>query len=116
MAVAYVIVVGHFFPDFGKSLKPLGDGFIKLVKMMIAPGIFCTLVHGIASMGDLKKLSPLGFKALLYFEIGSTLALVIGNGVATGVISRWQKKFWSTPLKPIATQRKKKTIVNIAAR
>jgi aerobic C4-dicarboxylate transport protein len=78
IAVALGIVVGHFFPDFGKSLKPLGDGFIKLVKMMIAPIIFCTVVHGIASMGDLKKLGRLGFKALLYFEIVSTLALVIG--------------------------------------
>jgi len=78
IAVALGIVVGHFFPDFGKSLKPLGDGFIKLVKMMIAPIIFCTVVHGIASMGDLKKFGRLGFKALLYFEIVSTLALVIG--------------------------------------
>jgi len=72
------VLVGGFFPDTGKSLKPLGDGFIKLVKMMIAPIIFCTVVHGIASMGELKKLGRLGFKALLYFEIVSTLALVIG--------------------------------------
>ena len=78
LVVALGIVVGHFFPDFGKSLKPLGDGFIKLVKMMIAPIIFCTVVHGIASMGDLKKLGRLGFKTLLYFEVVSTLALVIG--------------------------------------
>ncbi len=78
LAVALGIGVGHFFPDFGKSLKPLGDGFIKLVKMMIAPIIFCTVVHGIASMGDLKKLGRIGFKTLLYFEIVSTLALVIG--------------------------------------
>ena len=78
VAVALGIVVGYFFPDFGKSLKPLGDAFIKLVKMMIAPIIFCTVVHGIASMGDLKKLGRLGFKTLLYFEIVSTLALVLG--------------------------------------
>ena len=78
LAVALGIVVGHFFPDFGKSLKPLGDAFIKLVKMMIAPIIFCTVVHGIASMSDLKKLGRVGFKTLLYFEIVSTLALVIG--------------------------------------
>jgi aerobic C4-dicarboxylate transport protein len=70
--------VGAFFPEFGKSLKPLGDGFIKLVKMMIAPIIFCTVVHGIASMGDLKRLGRTGFKALVYFEVVSTLALVIG--------------------------------------
>jgi aerobic C4-dicarboxylate transport protein len=72
------IIVGHYFPDTGKALKPLGDGFIKLVKMMIAPIIFCTVVHGIASMGELKKLGRLGFKALLYFEVVSTLALFIG--------------------------------------
>ena len=78
LAVALGIVVGHFFPDFGKSLKPLGDAFIKLVKMMIAPIIFCTVVHGIASMSDLKKLGRVGFKTLLYFEVVSTLALVIG--------------------------------------
>jgi len=78
IAVALGIAVGHFQPDFGKSLKPLGDGFIKLVKMMIAPVIFCTVVHGIASMGDLKKLGCIGLKALIYFEVVSTLALVIG--------------------------------------
>jgi len=78
MAVAAGIVVGAFFPEFGKSLKPLGDGFIKLVKMMIAPIIFCTVVHGIASMGDLKRLGRTGFKTLVYFEVVSTLALIIG--------------------------------------
>jgi len=78
VAVALGIVVGYSWPDFGKSLKPLGDGFVKLVKMMIAPIIFCTVVHGIASMGDLKKLGRVGAKTLLYFEIVSTLALVIG--------------------------------------
>lgn len=78
IAVALGIVVGKLFPDFGKSLKPLGDGFVNLVKMMIAPIIFCTVVHGIASMGDLKKLGRVGGKTLLYFEIVSTVALVIG--------------------------------------
>ena len=78
IAVALGIVVGYIWPDFGKSLKPLGDGFVKLVKMMIGPIIFCTVVHGIASMGDLKKLGRVGAKTLLYFEIVSTLALVIG--------------------------------------
>ncbi len=56
IGVALGIGVGSFFPELGKSLKPLGDAFIKLVKMMIAPIIFCTVVHGIASMGDMKKL------------------------------------------------------------
>ncbi|MBI3880589.1 MAG: dicarboxylate/amino acid:cation symporter [Verrucomicrobia bacterium] len=78
IAVALGIVVGREFPEFGKSLRPLGDGFIKLVKMMIAPIIFCTVVHGIASMGDLKKLGRIGIKSLLYFEIVSTIALLIG--------------------------------------
>jgi len=78
IAVCLGILTGYLFPDFGKSLKPLGDGFIKLVKMMIAPIIFCTVVHGIASMQDLKKLGRVGMKALVYFEIMSTLALIIG--------------------------------------
>lgn len=78
IAVGLGIAVGHFFPGLGVSLKPLGDGFIKLVKMLIAPIVFCTVVHGIASMGDLKKFGRLGLKALLYFEVVSTLALVIG--------------------------------------
>jgi len=78
IAVAAGIAIGYFFPDLGKSLKPLGEGFIKLVKMMIAPIIFCTVVHGIASMGDLKKLGRVGLKSLIYFEVVSTLALAIG--------------------------------------
>ncbi len=78
VGVALGILVGGFFPEAGKELRPLGDGFIKLVKMMIAPIIFCTVVHGIASMGELKKLGRLGFKALVYFEVVSTLALILG--------------------------------------
>jgi aerobic C4-dicarboxylate transport protein len=78
IAVLLGVIVSYFWPDFGKSLKPLGDAFIKLVKMIIAPIIFCTVVHGIASMSDLKKLGRIGGKSLLYFEVISTLALVIG--------------------------------------
>ena len=78
IAVALGVAVGYFYPSVGKSLKPLGDGFIKLVKMMIAPIIFCTVVHGIASVGDLRKLGRVGVKSRVYFEIVSTLALVIG--------------------------------------
>lgn len=78
IAVALGIAVGYFYPTIGQSLKPLGDGFIKLVKMMIAPIIFCTVVHGIASVGDLRKLGRVGIKSLVYFEVVSTLALVIG--------------------------------------
>src|SRR5690242_4895992 len=78
IGVALGILTGHLWPKFGTSLKPLGDGFISLVKMIIAPIIFCTVVHGIASMSDFKKLGRLGFKTLLYFEIVSTIALIIG--------------------------------------
>jgi aerobic C4-dicarboxylate transport protein len=78
LAVAAGILAGFFWPEFGKAVKPLGDGFIKLVKMIIAPIIFCTVVHGIASMGDLKRLGRVGIKTLFYFEVVSTLALVIG--------------------------------------
>ena len=59
-------------------MKPLGDGFIALIKMMIAPVIFCTVVHGISSMGDLKRVGRVGLKALIYFEVVSTVALAIG--------------------------------------
>ena len=77
-AIFLGIAVGYLWPGFGKSLKPLGDAFISLVKMLISPIIFCTVVHGIASMGDLKKLGRIGGKTLLYFEVVSTLALLIG--------------------------------------
>ena len=77
-AVACGVALGVFAPDFAKKLKPLGDTFINLVKMVITPVIFLTIVHGIASMADLRKLGRVGGKALLYFEIVSTLALAIG--------------------------------------
>ena len=72
------VLTGWAFPDSGKALEPLGKGFINLVKMLIAPIIFCTVVHGIASMGDLKKLGRVGGKTLLYFEVVSTIALFVG--------------------------------------
>jgi aerobic C4-dicarboxylate transport protein len=78
IAIVLGVLVGNYYPDLGKELKPLGDGFIALIKMMIAPVIFCTVVHGIASMGDLKKLGRVGVKTLVYFEVVSTLALIIG--------------------------------------
>lgn len=81
-AIVVGITVGYVWPDFGASMKPLGDGFIKLVKMLIAPIIFATVVVGLAGMGDLKKVGRVGGRALLYFEIVSTLALVIGLVVA----------------------------------
>lgn len=82
IAIALGILIGHFYPNTGKALKPLGDGFIALIKMMIAPVIFCTVVHGISSMGDLKRVGRVGIKALIYFEVVSTLALAIGLIVA----------------------------------
>jgi aerobic C4-dicarboxylate transport protein len=78
IAIAAGILVGYVNPKLGVALKPLGDGFIQLIKMMIAPVIFCTIVHGIASMSDLKKVGRVGVKALVYFELVSTLALAIG--------------------------------------
>jgi aerobic C4-dicarboxylate transport protein len=78
IAIALGILIGYFYPDLGKDLKPLGDGFIALIKMMIAPVIFCTVVHGISSMGDLKRVGRVGLKALIYFEAVSTVALAIG--------------------------------------
>src|SRR5712672_3188748 len=82
IAIALGIAVGHLCPDLGKQLKPLGDGFIALIKMIIAPVIFCTVVHGIASMSDLKKIGRVGVKTRVYFEVVSTFALVIGLIVA----------------------------------
>ena len=78
VAIIIGILLGHFQPTLGSSMKPLGDGFIKLIKMIIAPIIFCTVVIGIASMGDVKKVGRVGGKALLYFEVVSTVALTIG--------------------------------------
>ena len=72
------VAIGHFAPAFGAGLKPLGDGFIALLKMLIAPIIFCTVVLGISGAGDMKKVGRVGGKALLYFEAVSTLALAIG--------------------------------------
>lgn len=77
-AIAIGIALGYFYPQLGAKMKPLGDAFIKLIKMMIAPIIFSTVVVGIASMGDMKKVGRVGGKALIYFEVMSTIALVIG--------------------------------------
>jgi aerobic C4-dicarboxylate transport protein len=77
-AIAVAIVLGHFWPTIAVEMRPFGDGFIKLIKMVIALVIFCTVVTGIAGMSDMKKVSRVGGKALLYFEVVSTLALLIG--------------------------------------
>ena len=78
IAITIGILLGHFYPETAATMKPLGDGFIKLIKMIIAPIIFCTVVTGIAGMQELDKVGRVGVKALLYFEVISTLALLIG--------------------------------------
>src|ERR671916_759119 len=85
-AILIGVLLGHFYPAIGEAMKPLGDAFIKMIKMLIAPIIFFTVVHGIASMKDMKKVGRVGLKALIYFEIVTTLALVIG----LIVVNVWQ--------------------------
>jgi aerobic C4-dicarboxylate transport protein len=77
-AISIGVALGYYLPDTGTAMKPLGDGFIKMIKMIITPVIFCTVVTGIAGMDDMKKVGRVGGKALLYFEVVSTLALAIG--------------------------------------
>ena len=81
IAILLGVIVGAIWPEFGASLKILADLFIKLIKMLIAPIIFLTVVIGIGSMGDMKKVGKIGGKALIYFEIVSTIALAIGIGI-----------------------------------
>jgi len=85
-AIILGVLVGNFYPQVGESMKWLGDLFIKLIKMLIAPIIFCTVVHGIASMEDMKKVGRVGIKALVYFEVMTTLALIVG----LLVVNLWQ--------------------------
>ncbi|MGQ3048774.1 MAG: dicarboxylate/amino acid:cation symporter [Niveispirillum sp.] len=86
VAIAVGIALGHFYPSVGESMKPLGDAFIKMIKMLIAPIIFLTVVHGIAGMEDMKKVGRVGFKALIYFEVLTTIALVLGMVI----VNVWQ--------------------------
>jgi aerobic C4-dicarboxylate transport protein len=78
LAIGLGVLLGHFYPEMGAKMKPLGDGFIKLIKMLIAPVIFCTVVTGIAGVEDMKKVGKTGGLALIYFEIMSTVSLVLG--------------------------------------
>ena len=80
VAVAIItgILLGHFYPAAGTGMRPLGDAFIKLIKMVIGPIIFCTIVSGIAGMDDMKKVGRVGAKALIYFEVVTTIALFMG--------------------------------------
>ena len=77
-AIAIGILLGHFYPELGAQMKPFGDAFVKLIKMVIAPVIFCTVVTGIAGMESMKAVGRTGAVALLYFEVVSTAALIIG--------------------------------------
>lgn len=78
LAIVAGIALGHFYPTLGADLRPLADGFIRLIRMLLGPVIFCTVVTGIARMESLKEVGKIGLKALIYFEVVSTLALVIG--------------------------------------
>jgi aerobic C4-dicarboxylate transport protein len=85
VAIVIGVLLGHFYPATGEAMKPLGDGFIKLIKMIIAPIIFCTVVVGIAGMEDMKKVGKTGGYALLYFEIVSSIALIVGLLIVNAV-------------------------------
>src|SRR5215470_9574985 len=82
VALVLGIVLGVAFPEFATSLRPLGDGFIKFIKVLIAPIVFCVVVIGIAGAGDLKKVGRVGVKAVVYFEIVTTIALALGIALA----------------------------------
>jgi aerobic C4-dicarboxylate transport protein len=82
VAIVIGVLLGHFDPGLGRKMKPLGDGFIALIRMVIAPIIFCTVVSGIAGMHDMRKVGRVGGKALVYFEVMSTIALLVGLLVA----------------------------------
>ena len=82
IAIVIGVLLGTFAPETGAAMKPLGDAFVNLIRMMIAPVIFCTVVHGIATMGDLGRVGRVGVKAIVYFEVVSTLALAVGLIVA----------------------------------
>jgi aerobic C4-dicarboxylate transport protein len=86
IAMVVGVVVGHFYPAVGELMQPLGDGFIKLIRMLIAPIVFCTVVLGIAKMGDMSKVGKVAIKALVYFEVMTTVALAI----AIVIVNLWQ--------------------------
>ncbi len=116
IAIVTGILLGHYYPSFAVQLKPLGDGFIRLVKMLIGPVIFCTIVSGMAGMDDMKKAGRVGVKALLYFEVLTTIALLIGlaaiNLLKPGVgMNKDVANIDATALKDIAATPKPQTTV-----
>src|ERR1700680_1144904 len=78
VAMVVGIALGHLYPNVGAQMQPLGDAFIKAIRVLIAPIIFCTVVHGIASMADMARVGRVALKALIYFEVLTTVALIIG--------------------------------------
>lgn len=86
LAMVIGVALGHYYPSAGQSMQPLGDGFIKLIRMLIAPIIFCTVVLGIAKMDDMSRVGKVAIKTLIYFEVMTTLALV----VALVIVNLWQ--------------------------
>src|ERR1700749_74899 len=78
VAMVMGIALGHFYPSLGTQMQPLGDAFIKAIRVLIAPIIFCTVVHGISSMANMAKVGRVALKALIYFEVLTTIALGIG--------------------------------------
>lgn len=78
IALAVGAVIGHFFPDFGMALRPVGDGFIRLIKMIVVPIVFSTIVIGAAGSGSMKKMGSLGIKTIIWFEVITTLVLGLG--------------------------------------
>ena len=78
IALALGILIGMAWPDLAVQAKPLGDGFIKLIKMLVPVIVFCVVVHGIAAAGDLSKVGRVGIRALIYFEVVTTIALILG--------------------------------------
>jgi aerobic C4-dicarboxylate transport protein len=81
VAILIGATLGHFYPDMGVALKPFGDGFIKLIKMIIAPLIFCSIVLGIGGMEDVKKIGRLGAKSMIYFQVTTFVAMFIAMAV-----------------------------------
>src|SRR5580658_8797163 len=71
------IALGHWWPGVGTDMKPLGDAFIALVRMLIAPVIFCTVVHGVSAMNDMRRVGRVALKALVYFEVITSVALLL---------------------------------------
>ncbi len=78
IALAIGALIGHFFPDFGMALRPVGDGFIRLIKMIVVPIVFSTIVIGAAGDGSMKKMGSLGIKTIIWFEVITTLVLALG--------------------------------------